>query len=85
MREHDRIEHANGPCPCCDDAPVVVIMEGDAAWHDGPGWYYVDAEYRDEGSCGAFATRDEAVAHAREAGYFVETIAQGEAKRHAAR
>ena len=55
----------------CNDNPVAVIMEGDASWHDGAGWYYVDDEYRDEGSCGAFKTRFEAEDHAREAGYFV--------------
>lgn len=45
------------------------IYQGDATWHDGPGWYWVDDEYRDEGSCGAFATREEAEAHAIESGY----------------
>lgn len=37
--------------------------------HDGPGFYYVDDEYDDEGSCGAFATLDEACDHARVADY----------------
>ena len=53
------------------DKPWARVMYGDAAWHDGPGWYYVDDEYHDEGSCGAFATRDKAVEHAKEAGYRV--------------
>ncbi len=53
------------------DKPVAVMKLGDETWHDGPGWYYVDDEYRDEGSCGAFPTREDAVAHAREAGYRV--------------
>jgi hypothetical protein len=53
------------------DAPTAVVVIGDETWHDGPGWYYYDDEYQDEGSCGAFATRQEAEAHAREAGYEV--------------
>ncbi len=44
----------------------VSFYEGDANWHDGPGWYYVFSEYPDEGSVGAFATKDEAIAHAIE-------------------
>jgi hypothetical protein len=38
---------------------------------DGPGWYYWDDEYPEEGVVGAFATREEAEAHAREAGYIL--------------
>lgn len=34
--------------------------------HDGPGWYYWDTDYPDEGSVGSFATKAEAVAHAAE-------------------
>ncbi len=48
---------------------VCRFYQGDITWHDGPGWYYVDDEYPDEGSCGAFSTLDEAIAHAREATY----------------
>lgn len=59
-----------------DDRPEAVIKLGDAAWHDGAGWYWIIDEYRDEGSCGAFATRDEAVAHAVECGYRVEPQAE---------
>ena len=44
---------------------------GDASWHDGPGWYWIIDEYPEEGSCGAFSTRKEAVDHATEAGYLV--------------
>lgn len=51
----------DGPAP-------ATLHEGDAAWHDGPGWYYTIDEYPDEGSCGAFATRDEAIEHAQCAG-----------------
>lgn len=48
---------------------AVTFHLGDASWHDGPGWYYTIDDYPDEGSCGAFATRDEAAAHALESGY----------------
>lgn len=48
-------------------AELVTFKLGDETWHDGPGWYYIYTEYPDEGSCGAFATRDEAEAHARAA------------------
>lgn len=54
-----------------DPPPEVVILVGDESFVDGPGFYYYDAEYPDEGVCGAFATREEAVAHAEEAGYVV--------------
>lgn len=46
---------------------MVTLYLGDATWHDGPGWYYIFAEYPEEGSCGAFATKEEAEAHARAA------------------
>jgi hypothetical protein len=35
--------------------------------HDGPGWYYWDTDYPDEGSVGSFATKEECVAHAADA------------------
>lgn len=54
-----------------DLPPEVIILVGDESFVDGAGWYYYDAEYRDEGVCGAFPTREEAVAHAKEAGYVV--------------
>jgi hypothetical protein len=57
--------------PVSDDRPTVTLMQGDDTWHDGPGWYYVIDEYQDEGSCGAFATRVEAEAHACAGGYEV--------------
>jgi hypothetical protein len=54
-----------------EDKPLAVLMYGDAGY-DGAGWYYWDEEYPDEGSVGAFATREEAVAHAQtEGGYRV--------------
>jgi hypothetical protein len=58
-----------------DDAPTATLAEGDASWHDGPGWYYIDDEYPDEGSCGAFSTRNEAIEHARAAGFRVDSAA----------
>lgn len=53
------------------DAPDAVLVEGDASAHDGPGWYYYDSEYPDEGSVGAFGTAKEAREHALAAGYVV--------------
>lgn len=71
----------NGCVNCNDsglliDQPVAVVehWDKDDAPHSGPGWYYYDEEYQDEGSVGAFATRDEAEAHARDAGYRFEPI-----------
>lgn len=49
----------------------ATIHLGDETWHDGPGWYYLDDEYPDEGSVGAFATREEAEAHAKQCGYLM--------------
>jgi len=49
-------------------AELQYFNDADNA-HDGPGWYYWDDEYRDEGSVGAFATREEAILHATDAGY----------------
>lgn len=60
-----------------DDAETATVHLGDASWHDGAGWYYVDDEYPD-GSCGAFATKEEAIAHARASGYAVNEPATGE-------
>lgn len=58
------------------EKPEVVLVQGDASWHDGPGWYYYDAEYQDEGSCGAFETAEQAIAHLTEAGYRLPTLAE---------
>jgi uncharacterized protein (DUF3820 family) len=41
------------------------------AWHDGVGWYYVDTEYPEDGSCGAFPTAEEAIRHAGTGGYIL--------------
>lgn len=53
------------------DGEAVTLREGDALWHDGPGWYYTIDDYPDEGSCGAFASRVLAEQHARIAGFVV--------------
>jgi len=52
-------------------------------WLDGNGWYYVSEDYPDEGSVGAFLTREKAVAHGEAAEYFfdpspTETATDGE-------
>ena len=70
--------NGNGCCNCSDsgllvDQPLASVEHFTEA-HDGPGWYYWDDEYRDEGSVGAFETRVEAEAHAKEAGYRFEEI-----------
>lgn len=51
------------------DHPEAIIYLGNSTWHNGPGWYYVVSDYPDEGACGAFASCDEAIAHAQDAGY----------------
>lgn len=38
--------------------------------HDGPGWYYWDTDYPDEGSVGAFNSKEDAVRHAVEEGQY---------------
>lgn len=52
------------------DRAVAVVMRGEASWHAGAGWYYVEDEYR-EGSVGAFKTEEDALKHALAAGYTV--------------
>jgi len=52
-----------------DTAGAVILHLGDATWHDGPGWYYTVDACPDAGSCGAFANRSIAEAHARMCGY----------------
>lgn len=52
------------------DTPRAVMCYGDDdSWHDGPGWYFWDADHPDEGSVGAYETAGQARAVAREAGY----------------
>ena len=60
-----------------DDDRALVRVEhwGDEA-HDGPGWYYYFDEYPEEGSCGAFATREECEAHARQCDCEVAVLPQ---------
>jgi hypothetical protein len=55
----------SAPEPDDDEVSVTVYLWGEEA-HDGAGYYYVEDEYPEEGSVGAFKTLDEAVAHARE-------------------
>ena len=54
-----------------DDKTSVTVMYGENG-HDGPGWYFYESEYPDEGSFGAYATRADAEDAARASGYEVE-------------
>lgn len=63
-----------------DGPPPATIHLGDATWHDGPGWYWTIDDYPDDGSCGAFATRAEAIEHATSAGYEIPTDADNPAR-----
>ena len=54
-----------------DDKATAVVVQWGADAHDGPGWYYYDEEYPEEGSVGPFATREECVAHAETGDYAV--------------
>lgn len=58
---------------CCNynHPGTCTLYLGDNTWHDGPGWYFVDDEYPDEGSWGAFETRRQATRAARRTGYKV--------------
>lgn len=72
---------SNARPPGEDDEPSTATLRyGDATWHDGPGWYYTIDDYPDEGSCGAFATRVEAIDHATGAGYEIPTDADNPAR-----
>jgi len=66
-------------CDLCaqmaSDAPPALVMHCKHA-HAGPGWYYADDNYPDEGTCGAFKTEAEAVKHATDAGYQCVTVAE---------
>ena len=58
------LEHLDSlPTATCHLAP-------DGAWN-GPGWYYVDDEYPEEGVFGVFASQDDAREAARRDGYIV--------------
>jgi hypothetical protein len=65
---------AGSGCINCDgtglllEQPLASVEYGTDG-HDGPGWYYWDTDYLDEGSVGGFATREEAEKHANAAGY----------------
>lgn len=56
-----------------DDKQVAIVLYYRKAY-GGPGWYYYDEDYQDEGVCGPFDTKEEAKEHAEEAGYKVEFI-----------
>lgn len=58
--------------PTSEPSPEAIVLQLGTAAPDGRGWYWLAAEYPDEGVCGAFATRDAAALHAREQGYAVE-------------
>lgn len=45
------------------ETEVTIHYFGDA--HDGPGWYWWESDYREDGCTGSFATRDDAEANAR--------------------
>ncbi len=58
-----------------EEQPTCTIYwYGDDA-HDGPGWYYVDDEYPEEGSVGSFLTWQGAADHATKADYARPTAA----------
>lgn len=54
-----------------DDRAEALVVEGDDTWHGGPGWYYYDTEYPDEGSVGPFPCATDACAHATRSDYRV--------------
>lgn len=56
----------------CDKSSATVIYCDNA--HDGPGWYWVDDQYPDEGTCGAFETASAAEADARESFEVVHVV-----------
>jgi len=68
------------PCPVVgpwdddieDELPVACVEQWGEDAHDGPGWYYYDEEYKEEGSIGAFDSREEAEADAKAAGYRID-------------
>jgi hypothetical protein len=72
----------NGCLNCNDsglaaDQPTCTFHLGDESWHGGPGWYFVDDDYPDEGSAGAFGTREDAEKAATECGYYVAPNTNG--------
>lgn len=53
-----------------EELPVAIV---DAGYMGNPNeWCWWDEEYPDEGSCGPYASRDDAVDSATDAGYRVE-------------
>jgi len=53
-----------------EDKAIAVLVFYDEAY-DGPGWYYYDQEYPEDGSCGAFSSKEEAISHAESGDYEV--------------
>ena len=49
------------PIPDAPDDRALAVLIYCTDGHDGPGWYYWDDEYPEEGSCGAFDTREAAI------------------------
>lgn len=54
------------------DKPKAVVRYG-ADWHDGPGWYWWSSDLPEEGSNGAFASKEIAITDAESSGYDVVT------------
>lgn len=52
-----------------DEGIIAVVAQG---YMGTDAWCYWAEEYPDEGSCGPFETREEAVRHARAEGYEVD-------------
>ena len=57
-----------------EEATRIVLQQGDDSCHDGAGWYYWEEDYPEEGSVGAFSTREEAVNHVRSSGEPIEVV-----------
>lgn len=64
MSKRAEVEH---PSWCDDDGNPFYALEywESAGEGRGPGWYYYDDEYPDEGSCGPFETKAQAEIRAR--------------------
>jgi hypothetical protein len=60
-----------------DERAIALLkhVDGPASkqWHGGPGWYYWDESYPDEGSVGPFKTEAEARVHATQGDYEIKT------------
>jgi hypothetical protein len=54
-----------------DDSQTEAEVSYSSGGHDGPGWYYWDSEYPEEGAVGAFESFEEAARHAAQSYYRV--------------